>query len=510
MNAWPRSLRMRLILVLTLAMVVTQVVVVLAVAEVFGREQRIERAQQMARFVNFIKPRVEALPDVKLDEQLNLRPTRRREGGPGDPGGPPGERAGGPPPAPPDGMPMKPPPKPGESGGPPGPPGEKRSPFRDMMSIVVTAQVPSEPGDPELLKVLRAAAPDVVAVRYTDVTKWPAFGPNRAYLMETWTEIGAGRYLKTTLDDSKSQDTRGAKSDGSAFATFDIGLRIGVGVALALIIMSWISKPLSRLAESADATLPSGELKPGAPRLSADDAPTEIAHTLAAFDRMRLRIGAMVQERTTMLTALAHDLRTPITRLMLRLELANDPKLRDEAYRDCEKMQALITRTLDFIRSTESGQLAAAPVDLHAVLMQAIAGLAPSDQRRIVFAGESPATLPHVSGNALGIERAIANVLENALKYSPDDKQVEVRLTHATATQVMLAIADHGPGVAPELLPRLREPFFRVDVARNMDEGGAGLGLSIVDNLVRAYGGEVEIANRDGGGLLVSLRLPSA
>jgi signal transduction histidine kinase len=495
---WPRSLRTRLVLVLIVAMLVTQAIVIVAVAQLFGREQRIERAQQMARFVSFIKPRVEALGEVKLDEPLNLRPGRPRmpppefRSAPGDHSIPP----------------HKPPPDGAER--------TRTGSFspRERIEISVTAKPPPGTGDLELLAVMRGAVPETVAILYEDTTPWPQVGPRRAYEVTTWVELSPGRYMKARLDESR---TNVLSTDNRVFPILDIGLRISVGIALALLITGWIAKPLTELADSADATLPNGELKPGARRLSIHEVPTEIANTLAAFERMRLRIGSMVQERTTMLTALAHDIRTPITRLMLRLELANDPKLRDEAYRDCEKMQELITRTLDFIRSTSEGtQGSEVLVDVDAALAQVVAVLPPVDQARVRFAQPRHAQEPPprlVRGNALGIERALANVIENGLKYGGADG-VEIAVENAApvngTAQLAVSVRDRGPGVPPDTLNRLREPFYRVDGARNLDEGGAGLGLSIADNLMRAYGGEMEITNRDGGGLAVTLKLPLA
>jgi signal transduction histidine kinase len=247
-------------------------------------------------------------------------------------------------------------------------------------------------------------------------------------------------------------------------------------------------------------------MRPGSARVDPNDAPTEIAHTLAAFDRMRVRIGAMVAERTTMLTALAHDLRTPITRLMLRLELSKDEKLRDEAYRDCEKMQHLISRTLDFIRSSEQGA-SLGVLNLNNVVAQVLAALPAEEAQRCAV--DMPAESANVYANEWGVERAIANVIDNALKYSPAGSAVEISVL-ANPNTVSVVVKDLGPGVPAELISKLREPFFRVDTARNIDEGGAGLGLSIVDNLIRLYGGEIVIENREGGGLSVTINLSNA
>ncbi len=512
MRIWPRSLRMRLILVLTLAMVATQVIVFFAVAEFFGREQRTERAMQMARLITFVKPRVEAMTDVVLDQPLALRRRRppavdeagrddrapRPLSGPEAPRGPgePGTRM---PPLEPGARPP-----PGEDAKFRGPRDFPRT-SRDLTSITVTATLPDGEGDADIVSAMRTAVPEVVAATYRESTDWFKRGPNRPYAIEVWTQLGPNRYLKTVFDETRITAERHG-DERSAFATLDLLLRAGVGVVLALVIMGWISKPLSRLADSADATLPNGELRPGAARFDPHDAPTEISHTLAAFDRMRVRIGAMVAERTTMLTALAHDLRTPITRLMLRLELSQDEKLRADAYRDCEKMQHLISRTLDFIRSSEQGA-SLGVVRLDHVMAQVLSALPAEDAQRCTL--DMPADGVAVYASEWGIERAIANVLGNALKYSPKDTPVGI-IVKPTDHHVSIRVLDSGPGVPADMISKLREPFFRVDAARNMDDGGAGLGLSIVDNLVRLYGGDVMIENRAEGGLAVTITLAVA
>jgi signal transduction histidine kinase len=399
--------------------------------------------------------------------------------------------------------------------------------------IAIVEVTPSTSANADMLAVMQAILPDVVAVEYEDLAPWPRVGPKRAYKISVWTRLAAtstsatagdsgsasasspspARYLRIAIDESISPS--GSVGERGSFALFDLLLRGGIGIAVALLIASWISKPLTRLAASADATLPSGELKPGAERLNLDREPTEIAHTLAAIERMRARIGAMVSERTTMLTALAHDLRTPLTRLTLRLALSKDDRLREDATGDVQKMQSLITRTLDFIRSADPGAGARTTerADLREVIANLIAGLPQDDARRIVVDGLDDSVF--VAASEWSMERVMSNLVENALKYSPPSSAVLISLVKSADRDdsVTLRVRDHGPGVPREALARLSEPFYRVDEARDIDAGGSGLGLSIVDNIIRRInGGERawQIENHPDGGLVVSIQLPRA
>jgi two-component system sensor histidine kinase ResE len=170
-------------------------------------------------------------------------------------------------------------------------------------------------------------------------------------------------------------------------------------------------------------------------------------------------------------------------------------------------MQTLVARTLDFIRSSESGGTVSAVV-LADLIPRVVAGLPTADAERVHIDPPIGKGLA-VMANAWGLERAIANLIDNALKYSPAGTMVDVSGS-ADGGRILLCVRDRGPGVPEDTLSLLKQPFYRVDAARNVDEGGVGLGLSIVDNLVRAYRGEVVFANHRDGGLLVTLVLPAA
>jgi signal transduction histidine kinase len=500
MRLWPRSLRGRLILTVTLTMIVTQLVLLIGASQVFGRFQRAERAEQMLRHISFLKAIVEMQNDIPQDVLLPDFGRRPRDAQFGNAKIAPQESnlavtgdknpAGATEPAP-----IRPPPF---------------RPKRPNSAFMITNQPPPEQGDAELLAKMRESVPEVQQVTYEEKKEWLVAGPNPPYELAVWTKLGnvengkgPARYLKTIVN--KPVDTH---RPFLRLPLYELLLRGGIGVLLALLITSWIVKPLARLAEAADDTLPSGDTKSGVPLIQTKKEPVEIEHTLAAFERMRRRISSMVVERTTMLTALAHDLRTPITRMMLRLELSSDARLREDAVRDLTKMQTMIARTLDFLRSAEQGQHIS-KVNLRSAINAAVASLGTDAAVRVIVRDIDAQQAAQIMANSWGIERMFANVIDNALKYG-GHAMVEISVDDKHAT---ISIGDNGNGVPAESLTRLKEPFYRVDTARNLDEGGSGLGLSIVDNLVRTYGGEWSIRNvvgdgNTGRGLMVEIRLP--
>jgi signal transduction histidine kinase len=501
MRLWPRSLRGRLILTVTLTMIVTQLVLLVGASQAFGRFRRAERVEQMARHVLFIKPIIEKqneiphdvlMPDFgrRHDVRSSIAKIAPQESNSIAIGSEHSSTAVEPPPI--------------------GP-----APFRPRRlnsAFMITNALPPEQGDAELLAKIRETIPEVQQVIYEEKSTWLIVGPNPPYELAVWTKLGnienssgAARYLKTMVD--KPAD---AHRPFIIFPVYELLLRGGIGVLLALLITSWIVKPLARLAEAADDTLPSGDTKSGVPLIQTKQEPAEIAHTLAAFERMRRRISSMVVERTTMLTALAHDLRTPITRMMLRLELSSDARLREDAVRDLTKMQTMIARTLDFLRSAEQGQHIS-KVNLRSAINAAVASLGADAAARVTVRDIDAQQAAHIMANSWGIERMFANVIDNALKYG-EHAIVQISVDDRYAT---ISITDNGDGVPAGSLARLKEPFYRVDTARNLDEGGSGLGLSIVDNLVRTYGGEWSIQNAVGDGniergLIVEIHLPLA
>ncbi|MDY0958850.1 HAMP domain-containing sensor histidine kinase [Sphingomonas sp. CFBP8993] len=228
------------------------------------------------------------------------------------------------------------------------------------------------------------------------------------------------------------------------------------------------------------------------------EGPRELRDAAAAIGAMRNRLAIEATERARMLTAIAHDLRTPLTGLRLRIEATPEPQ-RARMVADIERMQAMIGEVLAFARE------AATPADvldvrpLLAAIVEEMAGdkaavrLLPGDDAQILVA--EPA-----------FRRAVENLVRNAIDYAGGGT-IAVRNDEAT---IAISIADDGPGIPAADRERLLRPFERGDASRNRDTGGVGLGLSIVRDFVARHRGEFTLADAPGGGTIATLRLPSA
>jgi signal transduction histidine kinase len=226
--------------------------------------------------------------------------------------------------------------------------------------------------------------------------------------------------------------------------------------------------------------------------------PAEIADAAAAFNRMQARLNAYVDDRTMMIAAIAHDLRTPLMRLGLRLEQAPEP-LRTASEADIADMQAMIQAALAFFRD-ENRIGDRRRLDLRSLIESVTDDIADRGGAVTLHDG-APLVL---DGDAAGLKALVANLVGNALKYAGD---AEVTLSQVDGHAV-IAVRDHGPGIDPDDLDRLFEPFFRGERSRNRDTGGIGLGLSSVRGVARAHGGDATIANHPGGGAIATVTLP--
>jgi signal transduction histidine kinase len=251
------------------------------------------------------------------------------------------------------------------------------------------------------------------------------------------------------------------------------------------------------------AALPLGLLAAAAQRLGRDvtvaplpvAGPREVRAAAQAFNDMQARLRRFVEDRTQMVAAISHDLRTPITRLKLRAEFIDDDEQRIKMLSDLDEMEAMISATLAFARGEAAGE-SRRPVDLAAMLRDLCGDFDANC--------EAPANLV-INAGPTGIKRAFANLLENARKYGGGAR---VRLTPADG-QVTIFIDDDGPGIPSWELERVFSPFYRLETSRNRDTGGTGLGLSVARSAVRAHGGDIVLAKRDGGGLRATVTLPA-
>jgi signal transduction histidine kinase len=267
----------------------------------------------------------------------------------------------------------------------------------------------------------------------------------------------------------------------------------------AVLLLSWfavrlVTRPLKVLASAAD-ELGRDLYRPALP----ESGPAEVGQAARAFNTMQQRLVHMIEERMRLLTAMSHDLKTPITRMRLRTELLDDEALRGKFESDLLEMEAMVTQTLEFMRSLGSHE-PEEPIDVTALLEQVRADNAAMGRSVTVNAG---ATRPFVGAPRL-LKRCIANLVDNAAIYG---KSAEIQVDDGPAT-LEIRIRDHGPGIAERDLERVFEPFFRLEASRNRGTGGTGLGLSIARNIARAHRGDVVLRNAPGGGLEAILTLP--
>lgn len=230
-----------------------------------------------------------------------------------------------------------------------------------------------------------------------------------------------------------------------------------------------------------------------------EDGPTEVRQATQAFNTMQRRLASFIDERTRMLTALSHDLKTPLTRMRLRTELLDDDEARPRFEADLREMEAMVAQTLDFMRGL-GGHEARTQVDVNA-LLQALQADQQAMGRKVAIEGQ--AVLPLVGVPSL-LRRALGNLVDNAVLYGGG---ATIRVDDSPQ-RLVLHVLDTGPGLPQADLERVFEPFFRLETSRNRASGGTGLGLGIVRNIARLHGGEVSLGNRPTGGLDAELSLP--
>jgi signal transduction histidine kinase len=226
--------------------------------------------------------------------------------------------------------------------------------------------------------------------------------------------------------------------------------------------------------------------------------PTEVRDTTLAFNRMKERLTRFVNERTHMLAALSHDLRSPLTAMRLRIEMLDetDDSIRLKAL--VEEMQAMVEATLEFARGVATVEPATS-VDLATILSDLVSDVG-GDRVRLAPSEPLFATI-----RPRALNRALRNLIDNAVRYGG---VTNVTLTQEPMTAV-ISIADKGPGLPDDQLEAVFEPFMRLENSRNRDTGGVGLGLAITRTIIQAHGGSISLSNLPEGGLKAAIRLPT-
>jgi two-component system osmolarity sensor histidine kinase EnvZ len=267
---------------------------------------------------------------------------------------------------------------------------------------------------------------------------------------------------------------------------------LGLALVGAWGIASALSRPLGAIAAAA------GEVGRGrAPAPLEESGPLEMRTVSSAFNRMAGDLAAMERERAMVLAGISHDLRTPLSRLRLALEMSGaDKASADGMVADVDEIDKVIGQFLDFARGEDEAKLTG---DLNALAAEEVEGYA----RRDVPVSFRPGDIPSLPFAPMALRRALRNLVNNALNHAGGAIEVATRRHGA---RVLLEVMDRGPGVPAAETERLKQPFTRLDEARS-GKGGAGLGLAIVDRIARAHGGRFELAPREGGGLVARLEL---
>jgi len=264
-------------------------------------------------------------------------------------------------------------------------------------------------------------------------------------------------------------------------------------VAVSWFVMTGLLGPLRRLAWASE-RLGRGEDIDALP----ERGPQEVRELTAGFNRMQDRLTRFVADRTRVLAALGHDLRSPLTAMRVHSEMVEEDETRESLVATVEEMQSMVEATLTFAKGL-SGNEPMQDVDLQSFL-EALRG----DMVVPFVLSDGPEVTVRLRPNA--IRRALRNVIENAVRYGGSATLGWI----SAEGEIEISVTDRGPGIPTAELERIFDPFFRLEESRSLETGGHGLGLSIARSILRAQGGEISLANHPDGGLIATIRLPVA
>jgi two-component system, OmpR family, sensor kinase len=424
------------------------------------------------------------------DQPVQLFSVARRLGLPGEQRGPQGPFGGGPPPGPPPG---------GFADG--RPPDDAAVPPPEAMLPLRNSPTPPNPvngmsaAEQLRLRLAQLLGVDRNAVLFFasqfDQASRPT--PGRGSNATLQGSFVAARHMSDGTWNIVEREVEGFPNALHRRAMLLFALGAATLLPLAWLFARALSAPIRRFSEAARRL----GRDPNAPPLPRE-GPAEMLVAVDSFNSMQARLNRLIQERTHMVGAIAHDLRTPLTRLAFRLEDLPQP-LRERVDADIHEMKSMVSAALDFIRDRAlSGQRE--PLDFR-LLVESVVDDQSDLGHDVVLQSGTPIT---IAGNPLALRRMVGNLVDNALKYG---ERARLRLRVAN-DECLLEIDDDGPGIPEQLQQQVFEPFFRLETSRSRDTGGIGLGLATVRAIVLDHGGEIGLGNRKGGGLRVTVSLP--
>ncbi|MEZ2126337.1 MULTISPECIES: ATP-binding protein [unclassified Sinorhizobium] len=268
-----------------------------------------------------------------------------------------------------------------------------------------------------------------------------------------------------------------------------------------LVLCSWFAvrqaiRPLVNLARAADTLDPNKKT----PRLS-ETGPREVAYAATAFNAMRDRIAHYLEERVQILAAISHDLQTPITRMKLRAEIAEDSVEKEKLVQDLGEIERLVKEGVAYARSAHGNSEKSARIDIGSFIESLAYDY--QDTGKAVEVTEkidgAIVTRPHA------LRRILTNLVDNALKFGGS---AEICVQRDADEQIVIKVLDRGRGIPEDQLEAVMQPFFRLEQSRNRGTGGTGLGLAIAQQLAVAIGGALRLRNREDGGLSAEISIP--
>ena len=364
-----------------------------------------------------------------------------------------------------------------------------------------------EPEPPRATSEREASADDASLIatpaHATEFSSWSALAA------QDWSLGRAARYVRldntlgsglaVQLRDGTWLNAASAKpaygSVWTAQSTVTLGITAVILTLIAILVASRVARPMRRLAVAAEAFGRGEEIEP-----LPEEGPTDIRRTAEAFNRMQERLRRFVSDRTGMLAAIGHDLRTPITTLRLRAEFVTDAEMREKILATLDEMQAMTEATLAFAREEATGEPTRV-IDLAALTESVCSDLA--DLGWDVAFAES-GRVPYRCRPA-SIRRALRNLIENAVRYG-GCARVSLAISRDSFE---ISVEDKGPGIPEAEFERVFTPFFRLEGSRSRTTGGVGLGLSISRTIARGHGGDITLTNLRSG-LRAVIRLPQA
>jgi two-component system, OmpR family, osmolarity sensor histidine kinase EnvZ len=281
-------------------------------------------------------------------------------------------------------------------------------------------------------------------------------------------------------------------SNSEIFLLWMVGTSL-VLLTVAILFLRNQIKPILRLADAAESFGKGREVPDFRPR-----GAREVRRAAQAFVEMKGRVERTMEQRTTMLAGVSHDLRTILTRFKLEMALIGDSPEVDAMKKDIDEMALMLEAYLAFARGDSAEP--SAPTDMAAFLEELkLDAERQGDKTTVVFHGE-----PVVTVRPAAFKRCLANLVSNAARYASS-----ISITgHRDHRWLTVTIDDDGPGIPPGMREEVFKPFLRLDHARNQDEGGTGLGLAIARDIARSHGGDITLGDSPLGGLRATVRIP--